>query len=298
MKKLLLLTGIITLLFSFQLIAQVVPNGSFEVWENFVTYEDPESWTTPNEASSPVSIFTVTKESTDVYDGVFAARLESMFIVLLNVPGMLTLGELTVDYITQEFSITGGIPFTGRPSKLKGWFKYTPNGPDACFAYAVFTKFNGATSDTIGFGMYSSMETVDTWTQFEAPVTYFNSENPDTMNILILSSSITAAQPGSVMLVDKLELDYGVGVEEESLKACVDFYHDQSNKALQINYRFVSEQIVSVSLFNIVGQPVKEFRERKVMNGQEVIDIGGYPAGVYMLEVRSGTDRMVRKLIF
>ena len=274
MKKSLLLTGIITLLFSFQLIAQEIPNSSFEVWENFGTYEDPESWTTPNEVSSLVSIFTVTKESTDVYDGLYATRLESMTIVVMNVPGMITLGELNVNIATQEFSITGGIPFTSRPSKLKGWFKYTPNVPDACFVYAVFTKFNGATSDTIGFGMFTSMETTDIWTQFEVPVTFINSENPDTMNILILSSSITAAQPGSVMLVDKLELDYGVGVEEESLKTSIDFYHDQPNKALQINYRFNSEQTVSVSLFNLVGQPVIVLGERKVMNGQEVIDVG------------------------
>jgi len=298
MKKLLLLTGIITLLFSFQLIAQEIPNSSFEVWENFVTYEDPESWTTPNEASSPVSIFTVTKESTDIYDGIFAARLESKFIVLLNVPGMITLGDLTVDYVTQDFSITGGIPFTNRPSKLKGWFKYTPVAPDACFAYAVFTKFNGATSDTIGFGMFMSMETTDVWTQFEAPVTFINSENPDTMNILILSSSITAAQPGSVMLVDKLELDYGVGIKEELLESSVDFYNDQSNKALQINYSFESEQTVSTTLFNLAGQPVKVLPVRKVMNGQEVIDTGGYPAGVYLIELRSGNERVVRKVIF
>ena len=295
MKKLLLLTGIVTLLFSFQLIAQVVPNGSFEDWENFGNYENPFLWDTPNPETSLVGLTTVTKEDSVVYDGTYSARLTTLDIIgIMIAPGLVTLGSFDVDFITQEITFAGGEPFTDRPAKLTGWYKYTPSGSDF-FSVAVYLTKN--TVDTVAVGAILQATPATEWTQFEVPIIYFSTEDPDTVNMIIMSS-LAPITPGSVLFVDKIEFQGGVGIEEESLTEYVNFYYDQSNQAVQINYRFESEQTVSVSLFNLVGQPVKVLLEKRVMNGQDVIDIGGYPAGVYMLEVRSGRERMVRKLIF
>ncbi|MCK4678150.1 MAG: PCMD domain-containing protein [Bacteroidales bacterium] len=295
MKKLLLLTGIVTLLFSFQLIAQVVPNGSFEDWENFGNYENPYFWDTPNPETSLVGLTTVTKEDSVVYDGTYSARLTTLDIIgIMIAPGLLTLGSFDVDFITQEITFGGGEPFTDCPAKLTGWYKYTPAGSDF-FSVSVYLTKN--TVDTIAVGAILQATPASEWTQFEVPLIYFSAEDPDTVNMIIMSS-LAPITPGSVLLVDKLEFQGGVGIEEELLESYVDFYHDQSNQTVQINYHFTSEQTVFVSLFNIVGQPVKKLRERKVMNGQEVIDLRGYPAGIYLIEVRSGSERMVKKLIF
>ena len=283
------------MLFSFQLIAQVVPNGSFEDWENFGNYENPFLWDTPNPETSLVGFTTVTKEDIDVYDGTYSARLTTLDIIGIMIsPGLLTLGSFDVDFLTQEVTFAGGEPFTDRPAKLTGWYKYTPVGSDF-FSVSVYLTKN--TVDTVAVGAILQATPASEWTEFEVPLIYFSAEDPDTVNMIIMSS-LAPITPGSVLLVDKLEFQGGVGIEEELLESYVDFYHDQSNQTVQINYHFTSEQTVFVSLFNIVGQPVKKLRERKVMNGQEVIDLRGYPAGIYLIEVRSGSERMVKKLIF
>jgi hypothetical protein len=295
MKKLLLLTGIVTLLFSFQLIAQVVPNGSFEDWENFGNYENPYFWDTPNPETSLVGLTTVTKEDSVVYDGTYSARLTTLDIIgIMMSPGLLTLGSFDVDFTTQEVTFAGGEPFTDRPAKFTGWYKYIPVASDF-FSVSVYLTKN--TVDTVAVGAILEATPASEWTQFEVPLIYFSAEDPDTVNMIIMSS-LAPITPGSVLFVDKLEFQGGVGIEEELIESYVDFYHDQSNQSLQINYHFTSEQTVSVSLFNLVGQPVKVLQERKVMNGQEVIDVGGYPAGIYLIEVRSGSERMVKKMIF
>lgn len=296
MKKLLLFLSILSFS-AFSLMAQDIPNASFESWEDMGTYEEITDWTSPNAFSSLVGLYTVTKEATDVYDGTYAARLESLFVVVMNVPGIITLGSIDVNIATQEYSIYGGIPFTNRPDKLKGWFKYTPNGADGCFAMVTFTKFNGATSDTIGFGMFSSVETVDTWTQFEAPITFFNGENPDTVNIILMSSSITAAVPGSVMLVDKLEMDYGVGVDELELQANTDIFFDQKNREIHIMYGFENPRQVEINLLNIMGQSVLQSPAETVMNEQQSFSLPEVQGGIYLLEVRSEGERFVKKII-
>lgn len=296
MKKLLLFISTLLFINLFS-IAQDLPNGSFESWDDMGTYENPTDWTTPNDFSSLVNIFTVTKEATDVYDGSFAARLETKFIAVMNVPGLITLGEISVDIPSQTYDLFGGIPFTGRPDKVKGWYKYTPAGPDACFAYTVFTKFNGATTDTIGFGLFTSMETIDTWTQFESNITYFAAIDPDTMNITILSSSITAAQVGSVMLVDKMELDYGVGINENLIQANTDIYFDQPNRQVHIKYGFDEPKTVDVTLLNIMGQAVMQLPSEVVTKEQNTLSLPELQGGIYLLEVRSEGERMVKKII-
>ena len=46
--------------------------------------------------------------------------------------------EFTIDVATQSGDISGGIAFTSRPTALRGYYKYSPVGPDTAIAAVTF----------------------------------------------------------------------------------------------------------------------------------------------------------------
>ncbi|MBI9038071.1 MAG: PCMD domain-containing protein [Bacteroidales bacterium] len=222
MKNLINLISLLLLipLFQGQVFAQnQIPNNDFEYWESFGSYEDPIDWNSPNSYTAGIGVITVTK-STDSYSGNYSAKLESRDIIFVGtIPGFLTLGEFEINIATQEYSITGGVPFTGRPSQFTGNFKYSPNSGDQALMAIVLLKHNpGGVPDTIGMGAKIVTNSVSSWTDFSADIMYFSNEEPDTMNILFLSSAQLSPVAGSKLFVDNLGLMFEVNPEITSVE--------------------------------------------------------------------------------
>jgi hypothetical protein len=300
MKKLFTLTGILIPLFFLQVSAQNdIPNKDFEQWDDFITYEDPTYWDTPNAETGLVNIFEVTRDTIDVYQGLYSARLETKNVLSIAiVPGILTLGDFTANFVTHEFSVAGGTPFSVRPTKLTGQYQYAPQGGDACVFAIALTKFNEATSqhDTIGGGSLTVTTATTDWTAFEVPVYYLSEEIPDTMNIVIFSSPPVGAVAGSVLLVDALDLDFGVGIDDPSFSRNIRLFMDPARDQLLIQFNFESKKDVSLKVYNVCGQ-VLFSDQQKVANNQQTINMENYPDGLYMVEIISGNERLVEKIL-
>jgi hypothetical protein len=299
MKKFYIFTLLLGILITMRVAAQdSIPNKSFEEWTNYGAYENPDFWDTPNEFTGLVSLYTVTKDSIGVYDGQYAARLETKHVVIMNVPGLITLGTISVNIATQQFSITGGVGFTARPVKMTGYYKYTPQTGDACSFAIALTKFNTGTNhpDTIGAGLFVQSSPVSDWTLFEVPVIYFSQETPDTMNIVITSSPIVGAIEGSVLLVDTLDLDLGVGMDEITKDENVNLFYDQALRLLMLDFNYPVTEQVSVKIYNLTGQVMFRMQEN-LTSGRKNINLGDFPKGLYMVEVTAGDERTVRKVI-
>jgi len=299
MKKYYIFTFLLGILISMRLAAQdSIPNKGFEEWTNYGAYENPNFWDTPNEFTGIVSLYTVTKDSIGVYDGQYATRLETKYVAIMNVPGLITLGTISVNIATQQFTITGGAGFTARPVKMTGYYKYTPQGSDACSFAIILTKFNTATNhpDTIGAGLFVQATLVSDWTLFEVPVIYLSQDTPDTMNIMIQSSPITGAVEGSVLLVDALDLDLGVGVNETLKTKHVSLFYDQALSLLSLDFNYPAMKQVAVKIYSLTGQMMVSTQEN-LSTGRKNMDLGRLPKGLYMVEVTGGHDRVVRKII-
>jgi len=187
-----------------------MPNGGMELWaDDGMGFEDPEDWQTPNASTTILQIYTTTK-STDAVEGTYSAKLETKSVGGFNTPGVITLGNFNVDYVNFTAYLTGGIPFTAKPTSLKGSFKNFPAANDSTLIMVYFTKYNAAElkTDTIGFGVKYSTETVDSWTNFSIPISYFNTGEPDTMNLHVVSSNMLHPQEGSTMYIDNLVFEY------------------------------------------------------------------------------------------
>lgn len=216
MKKIYLLFLISLFIYTAQ--AQELTNPGFESWENFGTYEEPDSWHTPNPFTSLIGAITVSK-SEDAAAGMYSAKLESILIefgpLKYNVPGLVTYADFAVDFASGDFTFGGGLYMPFPVESLSGKYKYMPVEDDtASVIIYSFAHPEGEPMDTIGIG-YGFKGSAAEWTEFTVPMFPLNDHTPDTFNVLLMSTNtfiIDSVTPGSVLYVDDLAIETSVGI--------------------------------------------------------------------------------------
>ncbi|HPS83274.1 MAG TPA: hypothetical protein PLA88_03080 [Bacteroidales bacterium] len=113
-------TGIAILAFVTLSAQTTIPNAGFENWTASGSYENPDSWDSPNDVTSSLGKIVVEKEDVYVHGGNFAAMITVFSSFAGNLPGMLTLGDFSFDLMSMTATIDGGTPFTGKPEKMTG----------------------------------------------------------------------------------------------------------------------------------------------------------------------------------
>ena len=286
-----------SLFISSSIFAQEIPNADMEKWIKYGTYEDPQYWKTPNQATSPLFVFSVTKESTDVYAGSYAARLESMSILggMAIVPGFMTIGDFDVNTSTMEYSIYGGVSFTNRPLRLKGYHKYIPQDGDQWLIAINTFKYDSVNDklDTIGIGFFEGGATDSIWTPFEVFINYWSQDDPDSLNIIILSSSNETPPAGSLLLIDSMWFDYTPSsLAEDRNEVQFDVYPNPATN--QVTIRLNHETEAFISLTNLWGQDVfKQIIKDKTTS----IDLSHLPKGIYLVKSNTKDANYIKKLI-
>jgi hypothetical protein len=219
-------TLLLLFLFSTQIFGQELPNGDFENWTKVLTYENPDLWDTPNQESATTMTFGVTKESSDVVSGNHAIVLKTVQLPFVNIviPGFATLADFTINMTTQNFEIIGGEPFSHRPNYVVGYYKFAPQGGDNCLIGILLSKYNNAEGkiDTIAGGIFESGDAKSEWTYVEIPLEYISMENPDTLNVVILSSSDeNNMNVGTTLKVDSLAFGYcNISMDNIDIQDC------------------------------------------------------------------------------
>ncbi len=282
----------------------VIPNADFENWVTHSGYEDPQGWDTPNEEASAIPFFgvTVVSKSTDHQSGTYSAKLETKHMSLppTDIPGFMTLGNLTVNFTSQSYVITGGAPVIDMPTHLKGYYKYLPVGGDSCVIGIGLFKTNPVTgvADSIGFGYFSTKATVMDWTPFSAWIDYDTIVQPDTMNIIALSTAQEVMNPGTTLYVDDLWLDYTVGINNSDPRTGVQFYQDKESQRLLIFFDFPSPRNASVQLFDMMGRKVLDLPAITLQEGRQVFSYSGFKPGIYIVQVIHGDTKVTKKYFF
>lgn len=280
MKKI-LLSGIIAVIISISTFGQTpILNMDFEHWEynEIGGFWDPISWVNPN----PFIAGTLQKicvfQSTDNVSGNYSVYLETQDTLAYVIPGLITYGDFVIDFINVTAWVENGIPFTDRPKALSGSYKAYPASGDFGMITVIFTKYNTdkGQRDTIASELLTFPAVVDTWTEFNLPITFNTDDDPDTMNIIALSSNILAPQAGGSMYLDHLVFEYeaGVGDVEESIASSV--FPNPVNENL--SFVFDKEVEAELRIFNNNGQLVQQI----TVSGNELhTDVSGLAAGNY-----------------
>lgn len=181
-----------------------IPNPGFENWTN----GEPNGWSTINRSLLGTTFTAVTIDNNNPQQGNASIKLESItrdvfLFGPVTVPGLITLGEIILDIANQTATVDGGVPVSGKPESLNGWFRYLPAPGDLCIMGIGLTRWNGTTRDTLAYDYLTTGSQAD-WQTFTVPVNYQIQAQPDTMNLLFLSSN---ALSGTIMEGSKLWLD-------------------------------------------------------------------------------------------
>lgn len=228
-------------------------NGGFELWnKGGDTWYPNESgkayWDTSNPGSTIMGEdYNVTTRSTDVkHSGTYAAKLASNYVVIKFAAASLYTGSFGSLVGTDGAILNWGIPFTGRPTKLKGYLRYAPgsinrgdrpNGApakgsdDLCQIYCALTNKSIQVNNTkiaetfpnwktdsrvIAYGTLPESKCVSTngnWVEFEIPLEYNNLTTKPSHLIIVCSSSKYGdyfyGSDSSILYLDDFELVYG-----------------------------------------------------------------------------------------
>lgn len=225
-----------------------IPNLSFDDWykdgkswyANIDLTEENYFWDSGNKGSNAVGEANPTSpETNDVVLGK-AARLESKTVAGVFAAGSLYTGSFGKVEGLSGASLNFGRPYTGRPSALKGYYKYNSGTidkakspyeslmgvKDTCHIYvALFTwdkpfpvNTNTGTfvdltwnnESMVAFGELKQGETVRDYTAFTIPLTYRDLTTKPTYVLIVASASkygdYFTGSTSSVLLVDECEL--------------------------------------------------------------------------------------------
>ncbi len=268
-----------------------IPEGGFDNWtaspQNSF-YEPSGGWWTSLNALVNLGAPVTVSNTTDVHSGAYAAKLETKKWGTFLLAGLLASGSFNMKapYIKQ------GKPFTDKPSKFKGWYKYISVSGDSAGIVAMLTKFNTGTGkqDTIAKAIEVVKNTVSQYTQFEIDFDYkITGINPDTIIFVFTSSGDGGnfkGQVGSTLFIDDISLEYATGLEENLMPEFnVNVYPSPASKQLSLEFNTPNPEKLLCKVYSLDGCFVHSF----VPSGNNYhLDISLWKQGKYILQGWNG----------
>lgn len=199
---------------------QQLLNSDFENWTNhpgsglYSSYDEVDNWASGNAAVNIVPGATPpTTKTTDAQHGNNAVKLTTQSIFGQIAAGNLFTGRFQLNLTNPVKSAQMGIPYVAKPTAFNVYYKYTSVSGDSCAIYALLTKYNTVTKtrDTVGFGQFKTHVTVSSYTLLHVPITYRNTETPDSIAMVFTSSADGGnfrGRVGSSLTVDNLSLEF------------------------------------------------------------------------------------------
>ncbi len=227
-------------------------NGGFENWwmDGKVAYPTEQGvsyWDTSNSGAASFGGSITTETTNPVHGGSKAARLESKFIVIKFAAASLYAGKFGELVGTKGAKLDWGVPFTSRPTALRGFMQYAPvavdrpnssapstapaeGQPDQCGMFCALVTEKLAIDNTnmstipnwdtdprvVAYGELPIEQNVHSngeWKEVNIPFVYRNLTRKPTHLVIVCSSSKYGdyfhGGDGSVLYLDDFELVYG-----------------------------------------------------------------------------------------
>ncbi len=227
-------------------------NGGFENWrmDGKVAYPcEPgvSYWDTSNSGASSFGGSITTETTSVVHGGSKAAQLESKYIVIKFAAASLYAGRFIELVGTKGAKLDWGVPFTSRPTALRGFMQYAPvavdrpnssapstapaeGQPDQCGMFCALVTEKLAINNTdmstipnwdtdprvVAYGelpMEQNVHSNGEWKEVNIPFVYRNLTRKPTHLVIVFSSSKYGdyfhGGEGSKLYLDDFELVYG-----------------------------------------------------------------------------------------
>ena len=282
-----------------------IPNASFENWTSHTGYDNPDGWSTIDSICVALTGTPTVTKGTPGYSGSYYLKLVSHTEPLAGVlPGVAVTGNINIS--GTSYSVSGGFPYTQRPSALNGLWQYMPMSGDAAHIGIFLSKWNAATSsrDTIAFLDKSYSGMVMSTAPFSVSLTsaYRSGSYPDTAMIILSSSGPTGAQDGSYLYVDSLSFSghvspAGVATVGGNAQQLQVFPNPASDYAYLTCTSTISES-VTLSVTDLHGKNVLQQAVR-VQAGTNTIpvNVSTLAHGVYFIKVTGTEGTETQKIV-
>jgi hypothetical protein len=277
------------------LVAQVLPNPGFETWINTPAsfpapaYDDPTNWNDLNSTTAGLGQITCVKATaaTEKHSGTAAVKLITKSVFGQTVNGIVTTG--TINTTTQ--TIGGGLPYSGRPDSIIGFYKYTSVTGDNGFVELQLLGAGGDT-DTVGYARFKTPSaSVASFTRFATQITYRNT-NPVVKAIWICSSSKDAVTHfvNSTMWVDDLAvvMPTSAGVMEQN-KMEITVGPNPAVSFIQVKNPDSKKTLIK--MYDVTGRILIE---EQLATTAATIDISALPAGLYMYAICDESGKIIK----
>ena len=279
-----------------------LPNSGFEQWDSS-GQPSPFDWHQPSDWSStnPVTEFNsagITK-SFDAHSGTFGAQIKSQNIFGTQHAGGLVCGHAKTFFSNYSIlPITGGEPVSGKPKKVRGYYKFsTLTSGDSAYVIAINKKWNSSLTqpDTIGFGIIK-LPPISTYTLFEIPISDWNAlVNPDSIVVAFFSSNPDTGLSGGILIVDDVELDFETGIATVA----------ETNKLIRI-YPNPASDILTVSIdqknifteltvFSSLGELI--LSENISEKNSIQFNTKTFQSGLYWIEMKNKNGELIREKV-
>ncbi len=277
------------------------PNPGFENWSTVFGIQEPDGWQTWNFTSlaSPPNQLSVLKASgVDKHSGNYAIKIKTIYLEYNPNPQFFPDsigGAFTGKVNYNPISLKYGYPYSGRPEKFEFWAKYQPLGNDTATAGVVLRKWNGASADTIAFGLLTIGPTAQ-YSLFQLTLHYFLPDMPDSAAIGFTSTkTISDARVGSTLCVDDLSFTGWVGIDESSncLKNKVQLFPNPVTDNLTLSTEIAEADEAAVT--DISGKTIGDY---KIIDCRVDISTTEFVAGIYFCELRDKKNKILTKSKF
>ena len=196
---------------------QQIPNGNLEEWTHFPgegmfkSYDEPNGgWSSGNGAIHVApNADPVCEISTDAHSGAHSAKLTTRRIFTQIASGSLFLGHFELNLSNPRKSARLGMPYTDRPKRFTGYFKYLPAANDSAVLRATLRRWIDTSHVIIGEAKLIVHGRIDEWTSFDLSFVYTSEDSPDTIEVAFAASAggeFFRGEVGSTLFVDDVKL--------------------------------------------------------------------------------------------
>jgi hypothetical protein len=291
-----LLTLLLVFVICLGMIAQTIPNNSFENWTSAGAYNTPDGWGNLNPSTVPGSTYTCLKQSAPNPINNYLDLSTQMSGANLML-GMAASGK--IDPVT--FRAYQGFPISSRPVSLTGSWEYMARSTDHGYASILLTKWNSGSgiSDTVAYSKYIQSGMTMSWTTFSIPINYRTTGTPDSA-LIVFSASGTSPTVNSYLYVDDIAfsgLATGITQDEESIFN-LNLYPIPAKDELNISFSTSEGENSVIQLLDILGNIVSEQISNSVSGSfQGFLQISSYSKGIYFLRIKSNKGSAIRKIL-
>ena len=271
-----------------------IPNNGFESWTNMGSYSNPDNWSTLNNMTAPLGVYTCTK-GTPGNPGTAYIKLTSKSVTGMGVvPGIAICG--TLDSLTMQ--PLGGFPFTNRPANLTGSWQHMIFGSSQGYIDVVMTYWDAGaqTRMPVASAHYVLTGMAMSWANFTIPITYVSNNSPDSC-MIVLSASGSSPSANDYLWVDNLNFSGTVsGIAETLTLSALQISPNPAHDFLTLDLTRITAQQLTVDIYAVSGKML--IRKTELVSGEKnILDISELPSGSYLLKLSTETNELTRTFI-